>query len=57
MFDPLRPKTVLCPFCKATAADGAGRTLRAGSGFLSVTWHARNCPHYAADRILAEKEG
>lgn len=30
MFDLLRPETVMCPFCKATAADGVVRTLRAG---------------------------
>ncbi|MEU7599780.1 hypothetical protein AB0B78_34980 [Streptomyces sp. NPDC040724] len=56
MFDLLRPETVVCPFCKATAADGAVRTLRTGACSLSVTWHATNCPHFAADRILAEKE-
>ncbi|MFI8341729.1 hypothetical protein ACIF8W_16880 [Streptomyces sp. NPDC085639] len=57
MFDLLRPETVVCPFCKATAADGVVRTLRTGTGSLSVTWHVLNCPHYAADRILAENEG
>ncbi|MFG2990234.1 hypothetical protein ACGFZK_13250 [Streptomyces sp. NPDC048257] len=57
MFDLLRPENDVCPFCKATAADGVVRTLRTGAGSLSVTWHTLNCPHYAADRILAEKEG
>ncbi|MEU4727642.1 MULTISPECIES: hypothetical protein [unclassified Streptomyces] len=56
MFDLLRPETVVCPFCKASAADGTVRTLRTGTRSLSVTWHIPTCPHYAADRILAEND-
>ncbi|MEU6758758.1 hypothetical protein [Streptomyces sp. NPDC046685] len=56
MFDLLRPETVVCPFCKASAADGTVRTLRTGTRSLSVTWHIPTCPHYAADRILAEDD-
>ncbi|MGW0366159.1 hypothetical protein [Streptomyces sp. NPDC002990] len=48
--------TLLCPFCRATAADGTARTLCTAEGSLSVTWHRGDCPHYAADRILAAEE-
>ncbi|MFJ3925312.1 hypothetical protein [Streptomyces sp. NPDC090022] len=54
MFDPLRPQTVPCAYCKAGPVDGAVRTLCAAEGVLSVTWHTDACPHLAADRILAE---
>ena len=54
--DPLRPLTVLCSFCGATSVDGAGRTLWVIGEQASVTWHCADCPHYAADRILAERD-
>ncbi|WP_412079722.1 hypothetical protein ACLF6K_40310 (plasmid) [Streptomyces xanthophaeus] len=53
MLEVDRPRVLLCPYCKATAHDGAARTLSAAGGVLSVTWHARTCPHLAADLILA----
>lgn len=56
MSDVPRPKAVLCSLCRATASDGAARTLTVGEGALLVTWHAAGCPHYAADRILAGHE-
>ncbi|MFE2165889.1 hypothetical protein ACFXB3_12595 [Streptomyces sp. NPDC059447] len=56
MFDLLRPTTLLCSFCHATAVDGTARTLCGEGGRLSVTWHRGDCPHLAADRILAADE-
>ncbi|MGR8010885.1 hypothetical protein [Streptomyces hypolithicus] len=54
--DVLRPQTVTCSYCKARPARKAARTLATHEGRLTVTWHARTCPHYLADRILAGKE-
>ncbi|MBW5482408.1 hypothetical protein [Streptomyces bambusae] len=56
MFDVLRPTTVTCSYCKAGPADGGVRTVCIGERSLSVTWHTADCPHLAADRILAERE-
>ncbi|MBT2482324.1 hypothetical protein [Streptomyces sp. ISL-94] len=56
MVNVLRPRTVICSYCKAGPDAGAARTLAAREGCLTVTWHARTCPHYLADRILAGKE-
>ncbi|MFD3698835.1 hypothetical protein ACFWUZ_22260 [Streptomyces sp. NPDC058646] len=53
MLEVDRPRVLVCPYCKATDQDGAARTLSAVGGVLSVTWHARTCPHLAADLILA----
>ncbi len=56
MLDFLRPKTVVCPYCRATDKEGVARTLSAVADSLSVTWHTAACPHYAADLILADGE-
>lgn len=53
MLEVPRPKLVVCTYCKATDKDGTARTLSAAAGRLTVTWHTRVCPHYAADLILA----
>ncbi|MBT2451435.1 hypothetical protein J7F03_31105 [Streptomyces sp. ISL-43] len=50
------PRTVLCSYCKAAPSADAARTLAAREGSWTVTWHARTCPHYIADRILTGKE-
>jgi hypothetical protein len=57
LFEVDRPRVVVCPHCKATDQDGAARTLSAFGGVLSVTWHVRQCPHLAADLILAAVPG
>ncbi|MER6390998.1 hypothetical protein ACWGCI_29795 [Streptomyces sp. NPDC054949] len=49
------PRTLVCGYCGAGPVDGVARTIAAGPDFLTVTWHAERCPHYAADRILAEE--
>ncbi|MEV0411350.1 hypothetical protein AB0I68_11235 [Streptomyces sp. NPDC050448] len=50
-----KPRPLVCSYCHAGPKDGAGRTLSAEAGLLTVTWHTASCPHYAADRILADK--
>ncbi|MET9887456.1 hypothetical protein ABZZ20_30820 [Streptomyces sp. NPDC006430] len=50
-----KPRALVCPYCKAGPTDGTVRTLSAEAGCLTVTWHTPSCPHYAADRILADK--
>ncbi|MCX5077216.1 hypothetical protein OHA84_04390 [Streptomyces sp. NBC_00513] len=49
------PRTLVCGYCGAGPVDGVARTIAAGPDYLTVTWHAERCPHYAADRILAEE--
>lgn len=50
-----KPQPLVCTYCQAGPTDGAARTLSAEAGKLTVTWHTATCPHYAADRILADK--
>ncbi|MFG2296118.1 hypothetical protein [Streptomyces sp. NPDC048603] len=54
----LLPTTVhRCLVCRADQKSGQARTVVVVEGGLSVTWHLVRCPHYRADRILADRDG